>query len=462
MRTLALALGIWLLGIAPAAAFNCAGVRMPWDIVICTDPGLQTLADERLIAYEQAETRLAPAEVAQLREDQRAWVHAYSAACGIRADRPPPIPVPASVVACFRRAGAARLAYLRTYGAATRLVPPPANPVQTAAPRAGDRIGPSFDCSKVTRPLPLLICADPGLSRRDLRFNQAYWALYQQAGPAGRAELQQDDRAFIAGISERCGLPPSGALTPEAWQARGCIENAYEQKRQEWIARLTGAAYQEAVRPPELALALQRDLARLGFVESSPIDGAYGPAVRAGISVWQRTRGLPVTGLLGDMDARILEQEPDAGQASNPGAAPGEVPRQAVAMRRAGGTYAVPVRINGAITLPFMIDSGASDVLIPADVVLTLARTGTIADSDFIGDQTYTLADGSTIKSARFMLRDLQVGGQDIHNVTASIGPVKSSPLLGQSFLSRFTSWTLDNERHALVLGRQLPVSGAN
>ena len=38
-----------------------------------------------------------------------------------------------------------------------------------------------------------------------------------------------------------------------------------------------------------------------------------------------------------------------------------------------GGTFVVPVRINDQITLKFVIDSGASDVSVPADVVMTLA-----------------------------------------------------------------------------------------
>ena len=49
-----------------------------------------------------------------------------------------------------------------------------------------------------------------------------------------------------------------------------------------------------------------------------------------------------------------------------------------------GGIYTVPVRINGVITLSFVIDSGASDVQIPADVVITLMRTGTINAEDFL------------------------------------------------------------------------------
>jgi clan AA aspartic protease (TIGR02281 family) len=121
----------------------------------------------------------------------------------------------------------------------------------------------------------------------------------------------------------------------------------------------------------------------------------------------------------------------------------------------AGGTYVVPVRINGAITLNFVVDTGASDVLLPVDVVLTLTRAGTIAEGDYVGDEAYQLADGSTIKSDRFVLRQLEVGDQVLINVPASIGDVHGVPLLGQSFLNQFISWTIDNDRHVLLLGPQ-------
>jgi hypothetical protein len=62
-----------------------------------------------------------------------------------------------------------------------------------------------------------------------------------------------------------------------------------------------------------------------------------------------------------------------------------------------GGTFVIPVLINGQITLNFTIDSGAADVSIPADVVSTLIRTGTIQESDFVGKKTYRLADGSSV-----------------------------------------------------------------
>jgi len=81
-----------------------------------------------------------------------------------------------------------------------------------------------------------------------------------------------------------------------------------------------------------------------------------------------------------------------------------------VSLKKVGGTFVVPVEINGAITLDFTLDSGAADVSVPADVFSTLTRTGTIRDTDIIGKQTYILADGSETKSTTFTIRSLKVG----------------------------------------------------
>ena len=123
-----------------------------------------------------------------------------------------------------------------------------------------------------------------------------------------------------------------------------------------------------------------------------------------------------------------------------------------IPMKREGGTYVVPVLINNAITLDFTVDSGASDVSIPEDVVSTLIRAGTIRDTDFIGEQTYVLADGSRVKSKTFRIRSLKVGDRVLENVTGSVAGRNGTLLLGQSFLGRFKSWSIDNTKHALVL----------
>ena len=81
----------------------------------------------------------------------------------------------------------------------------------------------------------------------------------------------------------------------------------------------------------------------------------------------------------------------------------------------------VSVIINKSIILDFIVDSGASDVSIPVDVVATLVRTGTLQNSDFMGTQSYKLADGSTVPSATFRIRSLSVAKITIENVEASV-----------------------------------------
>jgi hypothetical protein len=147
--------------------------------------------------------------------------------------------------------------------------------------------------------------------------------------------------------------------------------------------------------------------------------------------------------------APLTASNDDPGYAPSPPPASG---RSEIVLHGEGGAFTVPVSINGAITLQFTIDSGAADVSIPVDVVLTLMRTGTIGHGDFLGNRTYMLADGSTAPSPTFRIRTLKVGDREVHDVVASIAPVKGSLLLGQSFLKHFGSWSIDNQRGVLVL----------
>jgi clan AA aspartic protease (TIGR02281 family) len=127
---------------------------------------------------------------------------------------------------------------------------------------------------------------------------------------------------------------------------------------------------------------------------------------------------------------------------------------ESIPLRREGGTYVVPVLINDKIALNFTIDSGAADVSIPADVFSTLVRAGTVAKEDLMDKQVYRLADGSEQTSQRFRIRSLRVGSLELRDVTGSVAPAAGSLLLGQSFLSRIKSWSIDNERHLLLLNQ--------
>jgi uncharacterized protein/predicted aspartyl protease len=460
----AVAAGLTLPGFPNSTAYAdvldawCAQAKLPSSIAVCGDPELRALTIERQHAFDGARARVGEAQAPALLADQNAWVKSYPVACGLAPDVAPSLPLAPGIRDCMALAGRARITYLQAYGTA-------ATPAAIAGtvPASG-QIGPGFDCAVAVAPLARLICSDPQLSKTDLRFNQAYEALRQTLDTNGRRQLALEDVQFLNTVKVSCGVPDAGVIAGSA----ECVAAQYNGKRSEWLSRLSGPAYEEASRPIEQHVALQAQLQQLGYLAATAkIDGVYSSATRSATSEWQTASGRPVTGVLSNSDATALgggapglvaKLTPSSGPtpSNKPqgqfDAGAGAPVGAEVALRSAGGVYRVPVRINRAITLDFLVDSGASDVLIPADVVLTLFRTETLVPDDFAGTHEMVLADGSKLPSASFVLRELMVGDHRLANVTASVGPVESVPLLGQSFLSRFKSWTLDNDRHALVL----------
>jgi clan AA aspartic protease (TIGR02281 family) len=118
-----------------------------------------------------------------------------------------------------------------------------------------------------------------------------------------------------------------------------------------------------------------------------------------------------------------------------------------------GGGYYLPVTINQTLWVPFVLDTGASGVQIPFDVYLVMARKGSVSANDARGTVTVSMADGSTHEEPRVLIHELKVGDTIVTDVLATVGPIGTDPLLGQSFLARLGSYTIDNQRHVLTLG---------
>ena len=117
------------------------------------------------------------------------------------------------------------------------------------------------------------------------------------------------------------------------------------------------------------------------------------------------------------------------------------------------GLIEVPVVLNDVLRINFIFDSGASEVSISPDVALTLIRTGTITEKDFLLDQTYTFADGSTAKSKRFLIRKLIIGNQTLTNIEASISKSIEAPMLiGQNVMQKLGSVTIDYDKMLLII----------
>jgi hypothetical protein len=124
---------------------------------------------------------------------------------------------------------------------------------------------------------------------------------------------------------------------------------------------------------------------------------------------------------------------------------------EVIKLEQLNGVFRLPVLVNDVVEVPFVVDTGAGEVVIPDDVLSTLKRTGTVSRSDFIGTGTYTLGDGSTTKSDRYVLHKMRVGDHIVADVVANVVSSQGEPLLGQSFLSKLPAWRIDYAQRALV-----------
>ena len=125
---------------------------------------------------------------------------------------------------------------------------------------------------------------------------------------------------------------------------------------------------------------------------------------------------------------------------------------EAIDLIARGGILMVQVRVNDTITLPFVVDSGAADVSITADLFSILRRAGTVSEADIVGYTSYEMADGSTQREPNFLIRSLSVGNVVLRNVRCSVAPARGDLLLGQSFLAQLPHWSIDFQRRVLIL----------
>jgi len=123
-----------------------------------------------------------------------------------------------------------------------------------------------------------------------------------------------------------------------------------------------------------------------------------------------------------------------------------------VPLGESGGIYTVTGQVNRSVAVNFLVDPGSAVVVLPRSVLERLILNGTITQDDIVGISIAELADRSLYETLRLRLRELRVGDNVAYNVIAAASPGLSHALLGQSFLKRFATVTLDNQRRVLIL----------
>lgn len=125
---------------------------------------------------------------------------------------------------------------------------------------------------------------------------------------------------------------------------------------------------------------------------------------------------------------------------------------KSVRLTRQGDQNVVPITLNGLVTLNAFIDSGADAIVIPADAFSRLESNRSLATEDYLGTTKVVLASGAQTEAKVVRIRSLKVGEIKVSDVIAVVGSKDSPTLLGQTFLRKFRSWSIDNQSRTLNL----------
>ena len=112
---------------------------------------------------------------------------------------------------------------------------------------------------------------------------------------------------------------------------------------------------------------------------------------------------------------------------------------ESVDLRKEGGIFWVDVTFNGKVTRAMAWDTGASDVVLPADLAAvdrppTRARTTPMVKCQ--------VADGSVVEARQMTIPSVRVGKFTVKDVSCVVMPADKAnvpPLLGQTFQRNFS-----------------------
>jgi clan AA aspartic protease (TIGR02281 family) len=118
-----------------------------------------------------------------------------------------------------------------------------------------------------------------------------------------------------------------------------------------------------------------------------------------------------------------------------------------------GQGYNVRLSMGGVVRY-FLLDTGASDLMIGNDLAEELRRKGLLTvSSELGGTSTYTLANGERVRGRMVLISEVVIGDCRVEDVVAAVVD-GGSLLCGRSFLDHFSHWEISGSAGELLLVR--------
>jgi hypothetical protein len=124
-----------------------------------------------------------------------------------------------------------------------------------------------------------------------------------------------------------------------------------------------------------------------------------------------------------------------------------------ISMLDVGGMSFVKLKI-GSQVLVWMLDTGASEMLITKDMEETLTKENILSQDNYLGSEEFEMANGQVDTCRRYRVNNIRIGKFYLDNIVVSVSETAKRLLVGRSLLNKFSNWTLDNRTKTLVLSK--------
>jgi hypothetical protein len=115
------------------------------------------------------------------------------------------------------------------------------------------------------------------------------------------------------------------------------------------------------------------------------------------------------------------------------------------------GMTFVKARLGSDLKI-WLFDTGASDLLITAEMEQQLRNEKLLDDSLFLGIEEYEMANGTIEVCKKYKLNQFQIGKFTIDNIVVAVTQKGKRIIMGKTVLNKFSSWIFNNQNNTIIL----------
>jgi hypothetical protein len=108
----------------------------------------------------------------------------------------------------------------------------------------------------------------------------------------------------------------------------------------------------------------------------------------------------------------------------------------------------------GNMVLVWLLDSGASDLLITTEMESLLKKEQIITDENAKGIGEFEMANGEVDTCRKYVINNFKIGQYSINNLMVAVSDKAKKIIIGKSLLNKFSNWMIDNKNETLILNK--------